>query len=1354
MNGENSSSLYVGIGASAGGIKACKELLQSLPSTTNNSYIIVLHLKPDVESRLASIFQGVTSMPVVEVTKNESLRPNYVYVISPNTLLEIEGNTLIPREMPKNEEHYLQRPINKLFKSLARNKFERSVGVILSGTGDDGTVGSYEIKYNMGEVIVQTPSTAEFNEMPTNVISSGNVDKELEIAQIPLFLENYAKLLPLRKSSKSITINISSDKTSENALKKIFELLSDRYHIDLKNFYKQGTLLRRSARRMQLININTLSEYTQYLENHLDESEALYNDLLIGVTKFFRDLHVWKDLEEVTIPKLIQSHKYESAFRVWVPGCATGEEAYSLAIIINEQLKREKRNIPVQIFATDISESSLNFARQATYSKNIERAIPFDTLNSYFEKLGDHYRVKREIRELVTFSHHNLLTDPPFTTMDLISCRNLLIYFQPEAQQRVMELFHFALRPTGFLLLGTAETTGQKNNLFEIESGINKIYRPIISKRMRYQHLKNFSIQASGNAMIYKGINFGQRPEKSIDQYVEKFVLTKHTHSCVAISESFEIYSFYGDTRNFLTPPVGEAKMSILAWAKSEIYAKLRSALEEAKNKNEKVEVSGIQINSSGNKEFVELTIEPISPLPNNLRMFLVTFKLNKSHYKLLHGPIANSLEIPVEKTDYVKQLESELKNTQDELENTVSQFKTSLDEYQANHEELVTLNEELQSNNEEIEASKEELQSLIEELSALNQQNKSKNEELQEVLNDLNNLLISTNIPIIFLDRNHCVRRFTPSIKDIFHITKSDIGRPIQEIKEKFNGDNLITDIQKVSASDRLVKREVHCDDGRFFNVVILPYKDEDGKIDGTCISFNDISLQKQAFLELDEQKNFSEITIDTTFTGLVLLDNDFTVVMANQAFCDFLRVTKNQIYHDNFFKLKNGILNTSEFRALADKILNSKITKKTSIVKSTLRNIGPKKFRITSRKITLRGKEKIILAIQDITIQRDSKRILQKRTAALKQEQKRKDEFLAMLSHELRNPLNAIINGVTLLEIKSKSKEDEKSMSIIEMMKRQSGRIVSILDELLEITRISTGKIQLTLEPVNFVEAINDAIEALGHAIKEKNHQLSLNYSPSDQYMVYADKTRLVQIAENLINNAIKYTPNGGQIRIILEKDQYYTRLIVQDNGIGIEPELIDKVFDIFVQGKNDSNPSQKGVGLGLSLIQNLVEAHKGTISAHSEGPGKGSEFIVELKSYVTKAPGDKANKGTYPKNTSIKKKILIIDDEEDSAKMLADILKNAGFKTHYSINETEALEVFKNFMPDITIIDMALPTMDGYELEKKIHENFPQHYSLMIALSGLKKDSERFKKSGFHHYMLKPAKINELIKIIVND
>ena len=891
----------VGIGASAGGLDAFTQFFTAMPDDTDLAFVLIQHLDPRHVSLTAELLGKHTRMRVVQATDEMHVEPNHVYVIPPKQYLTISGETLHLTEQVENRG--VRVPIDFFFRSLADDQQQRAIGIVLSGTGSDGTLGVREIKAAGGMVIVQAPETAQYDGMPRSAIAAGVVDYVLPVEAMPDVLVRYARhwyingaVAPPPKVQKA-----------PDSLTTIIGLLRARVKYDF-SCYKKGTLERRIQRRMGLKHLQETGEYIDVLRRDKDEVTALYKDLLIGVTNFFREPAAWSVLEKLVVAPLVAGGREDASLfppvqqaepasresdstrtiRVWVPGCATGEEPYSMAMLLTEELQRAATSCQLNVFASDIDQDALAFARAGNYPESIAADVTPERLRRFFLK-GEHtYRINKDTRDTVIFAVQNVISDPPFSKLDLVSCRNLLIYLEPDVQRKILAMFHFALRDGGYLFLGKAESISQQHDLFETVSREWRIYRRIPSLRHGLVMPATSSVQVRTAPERLPAV---ARPRMDrLPSAAQQAIMQRFAPACAVVNRKLEVRYLHGPVDQYLQLPSGELTHDLIAMARQGLRTKLRSGILRAIQDDKAVTLDEVRVRRGEEYVPVRVTIEPLLQLEELADLLLVAFDEATVEQRIrlvyVEPSVPERPETPESVAEYqtvVRHLERELAETRDDLRTSIEEFQTTNEEFKAAHEEVTSINEELQSTNEELETSKEELQSLNEELHTVNHQLESKVAELATTNNDLHNLLASIDHATLFLDRQFRIKRFTPATTQLLRIIGTDIGRPFADFAKQFTDDDMLVDAERVLQQLTPIDKEVQGEASRWYVRRIVPYRTEDDRIDGVVITFTEVTHLKRAEANLKSLNESLEQQVRER-TQLLQMVHEITAV-ANQA-------------------------------------------------------------------------------------------------------------------------------------------------------------------------------------------------------------------------------------------------------------------------------------------------------------------------------------------------------------------------------------------------------------------------------------------------------------------------------------
>lgn len=859
----------VAIGASAGGLEALEQFLVNVPENSGMAYVVIQHLDPTYVGMLPELLQRVSKIKVFQAKDNTAVKPNCVYVIPPNKSMSILKRTLYLFD--PIEIRGLRLPIDFFLRSLAIDQKEQSVGVILSGMGSDGSIGLHAIKENNGIVMVQDPTTAKFDSMPRSAIDSVLVDIVAPANELVSRLIELVKQIPTLKISMEIEIK---DKSS---LEKIIILLRTQTGNDF-SLYKKNTLYRRIERRMGIHKIDKIISYVHFLQENQAEVEILFKELLIGVTNFFRDSSTWEKLKDAVLPDILSKAKEGAVLRAWVPGCSTGEEAYSLAIVLKETLEivNPHGGISFQIFATDLDNEAIETARKGQFPANIVTDVSQTRLNRFFIKTEDGYRINTEIREMIVFAQHNIIMHPPFTKIDFLTCRNLLIYMDSELQRKLIGLFYYSLNPDGIMLLGSSESLGTQSPLFiSIDSKL-RIYKR--SNTIQIPELFDFPSSFSRAKM---STTENQTPDKlpsNIQSPAEQLLLQHFSPPAVLVTETGDIIYISGRTGKYLEPAVGKANLNIFAMLRDGLRNEFPTAFRKVLLTKGKEVLHHIKIGTNGSTQTLDVSIQWIDK-PESLRgMIMIVFAD-------VHEIYSSKTKASRKTMSSIKQseLEKELQHARDEMQSTLEEMQTSQEELKSTNEELQSTNEELQSTNEELTTSKEEMQSLNEELQTVNAELQSKVDDFSRVNNDMKNLLNSTDIATLFLDKELNIRRFTNQTTKIFKLIKSDIGRPFTDQVSDLDYPELADDALEVLRTLVFIQKQIVTKDGRWFSIRIMPYRTFDDRIDGLVITFINISDLKQMEVKLLEAEQTNRMLLDSSADVIIKLSVNLEIMEFN---------------------------------------------------------------------------------------------------------------------------------------------------------------------------------------------------------------------------------------------------------------------------------------------------------------------------------------------------------------------------------------------------------------------------------------------------------------------------------------
>ncbi len=944
----------VGLGASAGGLEAFEQFFRHTPADSGMAFVLVSHLDPSHASILTEILQRTTSMQVVEAQDQMQIAPNCVYVIPPNRDMTIFHGMLqlsIP-EMP----HGQRMPIDAFLRSLAEDKGENTIGIILSGTGTDGTLGLRAILGVGGITIAQEPSTARFDGMPTSAIQSGYVNHVLPVDKMSEVLLSGIQTLTLPPTPVIALSGIN---------RILMQLRTSTGH-DFSQ-YKKSTITRRIQRRMSQNNIDDTESYARFLKEHPLEVSSLFKELLINVTNFFRDPEAFAVLKQDILPTLLANKPDDYTFRVWVAGCATGEEAYSIAIVLQELMDENQYDFKVQLYSTDLADDAITTARTGFYPPNIALDVTSDRLRRFFIKEDGGYRVKKEIREMIVFATQNVIKDPPFTKLDLLSCRNLMIYLEPELQNRLIPAFHYALKPGGLLFLSPSEGIGNHTELFKQLSRKWKVYSATASIVSSRAMLSNTLHWTTEPAQKVPDEIIKSSKETNLAELTRRTLLQLYAPASVVTDNKGHILFVHGETGKYLRPAPGQATLNMVDMAREGLQLELRSAIHSV-NQNSPTINRELSVKTNGDFHPVSLSVRKLSNITEPTNLLLVSFQdIAPSNSK----KTVRAIRIPKhDEMRHIDELKNELAYTKENLQATIEEQLASNEELKCTNEEMQSTNEELQSTNEELETSKEELQSINEELITVNSELQAKIIQLADMQNDMKNLLDNIHIGTIFLDQQLIIRRFTRDATQIYRLVSSDVGRALRDIKPELEEDDLLDSAHTVLDNLIPIEREVKTTKGITYIVRIQPYRTLENMIDGVVMTFTNVTDHNKS-IAFEEAKKLAENIVNSVREPLVVLNEKLAVINANRSFYQSHGLSPEDTLNQFFCDLGNGQWNSQVLRDLLNKVISDNQIVEDYQLEQDFPGIGRRKTLLNARVIVndISDSKLILLAIKDVS-------------------------------------------------------------------------------------------------------------------------------------------------------------------------------------------------------------------------------------------------------------------------------------------------------------------------------------------------------------------------------------------------
>jgi two-component system CheB/CheR fusion protein len=1177
----------VGIGASAGGLEAFKKLVKAIPENSGIAYILVQHLHPDHSSALPEILQRETRIPVNEISDNVKVKPDQVYIIPANKMLVANDGVLKLSPRPKDHKNM---PIDIFFSSLAEVHQSHAIGVVLSGNGADGTSGLKEIKDHGGVTFAQDLASAAYDAMPESAIKAGVVDFILSPEEMPqelLKLNNTYKILPSYEHA------IPKEPTEEERFKQILSLLRMNKGVDF-TYYKQTTIRRRILRRMVILKLERIADYQAYLKQNKPEQDTLFQDMLIPVTSFFRDPKIFENLCNTVLPELIKDKSPVNSLRIWVAGCSIGKEAYSIGMCIHEYLSDKMSNTRIQIFATDISEKSIARARTGIYDKSEMEGVSEERIKQFFTKTNGSYQVKKTIRDMCVFATHNFLKDPPFAKIDLVSCRNVLIYLEPFLQKKAFAIFHYALNQKGYLWLGKSETTGSSSEYFLAFGIKDKLY----TRKSFPGRFLNVASERNEETIVKK--DYGVRPhERKNDDFqkdADDILLSKYTPPGVIVNEQYDIVQFRGSTGDFLEPSPGRASLNVLKMAREGLSFELRNGLQKSKITRLPFIKQNISIDNG--KKLIDIEIVP---LLNSIELyFLILFKDISSGKLNVSSPVSAD-NAKTEKDARIQHLEKDISQVREDMRSITEGQEAANEELQSANEELLSGSEELQSLNEELETSKEELQSTNEELITVNQELFDRNEQFNEARLYAEAIVSTVHEPLIVIGNDFKIKSANKSFYKNFQLNEEEtIGNVLFDLQNNgWNIPGLRSQLLKIQEeNEKFIEWELTYSFPAIGMRTICfnaqPVQKENGE-NWILLAIDDISIRKE--IEKVEKKSsddlkkilgkFPQITSTASLDGSVTYFNQFFLDYSGMSFTEAIA------------RGWESVIKPSMLQKVKEAWDHSIRTGEDFNMEILLRRKSDEMYRWHLSRATaiLNEEDKVVSwvgAAIDIHDQKTKQAV--------------KDEFIGIASHELKTPLTTAKAYVQLLEMNMKRSND-KGLIFAQKAGASIDRLNDLIGELMDVSKIQNGKLGLNITAFNFNEMVADAVESIQYA--SPFHSIILSGKVTEA--ITADKERLKQVVINLLSNAVKYSPTAKKVLINMVHKPGEVKISVKDSGIGIRKESLEKVFERYYREEQRAVHFQ-GLGIGLFISSEIVKQHHGKIWADSE-PGKGSTFYFTI-------------------------------------------------------------------------------------------------------------------------------------------
>lgn len=1330
MNEQSSASAaptkLVGIGASAGGLHSLESLFDELDPNAGLAIIVIQHLSPDFDSMMDQLLSRHSDMPLHLIEDGMLVEPNQIYLLPPGQHVIISNRRLYLAE--RNKGHSLSFQVDEFFRTLAQDAGQDAIGIILSGTGTDGSRGVCDIAAAGGTVIVESVESAAFDGMPRSAFETGVADLVLSPPEIAKALQRMAMDDSSLLSDPASIGALDNSQYVDSPARMIFGLLHNAFNIEFSQ-YKTEMFHRRIERRVRLAQKESMQEYVELVREDADELNQLYCDMLIGVTDFFRDGKAFDRLELDVIPRLVDELAPDEDFRCWVAGTATGEEAYSIAIQLVEEFERRGLEKNIRIFASDVHEPSLSVAGRGVFTGDRLSAITPERRERFFIQRQNGFHLTPEIRKLVVFTPHNVIRDAPFTRLDLISCRNLLVHLQPATQQRVLSLFHFGLKSGGVLCLGGSESLGALRNEFQPLDESQRIFRkhreisPTTHSGINAR--RSWAPHAVPPQETVQGRVATRQLLKTYDKLLERFL-----SPAILVNSQKEILHVFGGAGEYLSFADGRPQNNLLQIIAPELRSPLSIALVQLRRDEKPVSIEDIMCELNGQPQAVRMSVEQFDMGDGREGNVLIQLERQATRVSPKETSVLNAEQVMA-----VEYLERELQFTQSHLQSTI-------EEHQSTNEELQSANEQLTASNEELQSTNEELHSVNEELYTVNAEHQRKIDELTELNDDIDNLLTTTNVHTLFLDSRLRLRRFTPQIAELFNLIPQDIGRPIDAFTHRLEDPSLIDSINEVIQTEQSVQREIKDENGQWYLLRIFPYLSR-GTVEGAVVTLVDVTMLQAATEALQK----SEERFDLAVRG------------SNAGIWDWKDVTKEAIWCSRRMYTLLGRSPSDEMtvslweelmhpddHGRVMKALSSHLEQSSAFdieYRMEYGNTGEYRWfhmRGSAERKAGRKETRMAGSFEDVTQRRVAEQ-------EVKQGVARRDQFLAMLSHELRNPLGAVTNAIAIMS--SDQIEPEVTEKALRVVGRQLGQMSRLLDDLLDVSRITHGKIELRKQQTDLAVVVEQAVGTISGRAEEAGLKLSAEL-PDHPIIVEGDPARLEQVTVNLLTNAVKYTSAGGSIHLSLSADRGSALIHLRDTGAGISRDKLNEIFSLFYQSDETLDRSNGGMGVGLTLVKAVVELHGGSVTASSDGIGRGSTFSVSLplSCGVTVEPEE-----TTQDSVSELRTVVLVEDIEDAREMLSVLLELRGLKVFKAQDGAAGWQKIREVRPDAAIIDIGLPVMDGHELARRVRADRELAGTRLVALTGYgqDKDREAVRESGFDLHLVKPLNPEKLDQIL---
>ena len=1345
----------VGIGASAGGLESLERFFDSLPASTGWAFVVIQHLSPNYETMMDRLLSRHTQMPVKIIADTEKILPNHVFLIPPKKTMTVINGQLQLDDQDRDEIPHL--PIDHFFTSMAQNCGRNCAAIVLSGTGSDGSRGIQDVHEADGLVLVESEAAAKFTGMPRSAQNTGCVDKSLPPEAMIHSLKRFFGM------NREFAGSELKDGSSE--IEQVFGLLKDRCRVDFSS-YKSATVTRRIERRMVVTQSKTLAEFLDKLRQDPNEIDLLYADMLIGVTKFFRDLPCFVRLEEEAIREIIRNADSNDTVRIWVSACATGEEAYSIAMIFDECCTELNRPIDFKIFATDVHQGSLARAGLGIYSEELLANVSDERKEKYFDEVDGAFQITKEIRQRVIFAPHNVLEDPPFTDVDLITCRNLLIYFDLDAQKKALSLFLFGLKRRGVLMLGPSESPGTLSDEFDVIDERCRIFRK--RRDVKLPEDVRLPISVRPQSMLDKNSFLSRRQGVDVarielyDQLLDLFAPPS-----ILVNEHRIVMETFGGAEQFLKIQPRRMSMDVLDLLNTDLKGTVASGLRRAQREGGSIQLPSISIeDANGDQVEYVISVRTMTSKRGALKTYLLTFektpgpvpfqtsdepRSSKRSQKQMRHLKAEEIEANhLETSEKIRSLEDELFYTRENLQATIEELESTNEEMQATNEELISSNEELQSTN-------EELNSVNEELHTVNSEFQSTISELRELNEDMNHLLSSTDIGTIFLDENLRIRRYTPKIARVFKLEPQDIGRPLSAFSHTLSIDDLEERLGRVLATGEAFETEVDDSSGTSFLLRLSPYEVE-SDLKGVVLTLVNIDNLVKARTLVEKYRNRLQATIDSVPIFIASVNSDQRYEFTNQAYvkafgksgADIVGQQIRDVIGKEAYEVSKPHIQAAlqgEHQHFDGMIVTLEGERRTCDV-HYIPQVGDDG--------TVIG---FFVSASDVTLLKSTQTAYAKAVEKANQANDAKSSFLANMSHEIRTPITSILGFAELLLDQHPSDEMQHCIKSIQ---RNGNHLVDLINDILQLAKIEAGRVDLTNEVFLPSELLSDVCESLRPRARSSGLHLTLNADEVSNDAVSLDRRRMRQIILNIAGNAIKFTSQGGSVHIEGKSSANALEVTVSDTGCGIPDDKLKNLFEPFYQVDSSNSRAHEGTGLGLAITQQLVERMGATLEIQSSlgvGTSVSLTFPVEPIAAGETSPSVTATpaKSFDSNGRSLRgRRILVIDDRRDIRFITDRFLTHEGAEvvtvesgSMGLVKVSESKSSSQQF--DCIVTDIQMPDMDGYETTRILRSDGYNRPILALTASAMDEDRDRCIEAGCSDFLAKPIDRQRFVEVV---